>query len=84
MTQCVTLNCTGERARPWNLCSYEEKSASHLSMQLGSGVRSCVTLFTLRKRNQEVTASVSHRSWKGPGGWGNDRDDLAFFSRIGS
>ena len=43
-----------------------------------------VTPSTLGNWDQEVPASVSPRSWKSPGGWWNDRDDLAFSSRIGS
>ena len=54
-----------------------------LSLLLGSGIR-CVTPSTLGKWEQEVPASVSHRSWKSPGGWRNVRDDLAFSSRTGS
>ena len=48
-----------------------------LSLSLGSGMGFCVTLSTVGKWDQEVAASVSHRSWKSPGGWWNIRDDLS-------
>ena len=48
-----------------------------LSMSLVSGMGFCVTLSTLGKWDQEEAASVSHRSWKSPGGWWDIRDDLS-------
>ena len=37
------------RSGPPYLCSYEEESISHVSTQLGSGIRSCGTPSALRK-----------------------------------
>ena len=67
------------QVNPGLLClfSHEKKSISHQSMQLGSGIGSCVLPSTLRKWNQDVPVSVSHRLRKNASGWRNVKDDLS-------